>query len=360
MHDNDFDDDDYGYQEMHVKQEKRGRSTTTSTNRQVAQHGRGDKKPSFSHSGGMDDPNYAVFSNVENTLQSIDALVIPSSSSNNSAVKASPKMSAAAKKRAAKYEQSRPKMIHTQKMRVPVEDGKRKTKTLITRTAQKDARQSASSSSKSTRNSQRLSTVHHHIEQTIIKDEDFMSRSETEILLELSRKNLKYSPDVVNDLEEILRSPIKSRELNEEYITSDPFPFELMSSSTSTRPQRASARRSVVGQLRAAHQQSQKTKSNKTASESPKKSKYNRSSSAVVAAAHSSSHQELNHSNDQEEEHVEHEVIIDSIVATPLRIKHEQEEEYSITGDDMMFTCEMCSAVFRDRAQLLIHVPIHI
>lgn len=350
-----------------MKAEKRGRPSSTA-NRQMVQNR--EKKPSFSHSNstaGIDETNYSVFSNVENTLQSIDALVIPSGSNSSSAVKASPKMSAAARKRAAKYEQSRPKMIHTQKMRVPVEDGKRKTKTMITRTAPKDSQLSSSGSHHvSSQNKSMQNHYNHTAEQTIIKDEDFMSRSETEILLELSRKNLKYSPDVVNDLEEILRSPIKSKEANEEYITSDPFPFENMmassttTSSTSTRPQRASARRSVVNQLRVAHQQ-HKQKSSRTSNETTKRVKYGRST--VTARASTSRHQQHDghhhhHTNDDEEHNGE--ADCQSHLAPSIVIKHEKEEEYSMTGEDTMFTCEMCSAVFRDRAQLLIHVPIHI
>lgn len=41
----------------------------------------------------------------------------------------------------------------------------------------------------------------------------------------------------------------------------------------------------------------------------------------------------------------------------PIIVKQEQEVSYTM-GD--MYTCEMCSAVFSDRAQLLMHVPIHI
>lgn len=48
--------------------------------------------------------------------------------------------------------------------------------------------------------------------------------------------------------------------------------------------------------------------------------------------------------------------LINSIV---MNIKQEKEESYTMTSDEF-FTCEMCSAVFRDRAQLLVHVPIHI
>lgn len=41
----------------------------------------------------------------------------------------------------------------------------------------------------------------------------------------------------------------------------------------------------------------------------------------------------------------------------PVIVKQEREVSYTMTD---MYTCEMCSAVFSDRSQLLMHVPIHI
>lgn len=282
-----------------------------------------EKKTTFSGSVANNDiGGFTVFNNVENTLQSIDSLVTPTITSVVS-VKAPPKRA----KKPTKYDlqPSRPKMIHTQKTRVPVEDGKRKTKTLITRTtAAKEA-----GHSKSTRNR----TIEH---KTIVKEEEGLT--ETEILLELSRKNLKYSPDVVNDLEEILRSPIKGKDNNDEYITSD------VLTSYSARPQRSSTRRSVVPAalyVTGAHK-SQKPNT-KSSGENARKYKIKESptSSSTVTAIddHDMSYEESN-------------------------IKQEMDEEFIMnsdgTSESAKFTCSMCSAVFRDRSQLLVHVPIHI
>lgn len=286
-----------------------------------------EKKTTFSGSVANNDiGGFTVFNNVENTLQSIDSLVTPTITSVVS-VKAPPKRA----KKPSKYDlqPSRPKMIHTQKTRVPVEDGKRKTRTLITRTAAKEA-----SLSKSTRNR----TIEHT---TIVKEEDFMSSkglTETEILLELSRKNLKYSPDVVNDLEEILRSPIKGKDNTDEYITSD------VLTSYSSRPQRSSTRRSVVpAALYATPAHKSQKHHTKSSSESAQKLKIKQSpsSSSTVTVI---------------DDHVMHYEESD--------IKQEMEEEFIINSDGTSeaakFTCSMCSAVFRDRSQLLVHVPIHI
>lgn len=316
------DDIDFNY-DMRSIAEKRptaGRHAGQTERRSMPQR---EKKATFSGSVASahnDIGGFTVFNNVENTLQSIDSLVTPTITSVVS-VKAPPKRA----KKPSKYDlqPSRPKMIHTQKTRVAVEDGKRKTKTLITRTtAAKETNHS-----KNTRN--------RTIElPTIVKEEDFMGSkelTETEILMELSRKNLKYSPDVVNDLEEILRSPIKGKDNMDEYITSDVVP-----SSFSSRPQRSSTRRTVVPAAlyaTVAH----KTPKNpaKSNSESIRKMKIKQSPSSSSAATaiedHDMSYEESN-------------------------IKQEIED----TSESAKFTCSMCSAVFHNRSQLCLHVPIHI
>lgn len=231
---------------------------------------------------------------VDNDLQSIDSLVVPSCSSSSSPVK---NAKTNARKRSSKADQqsqqtSRPKMIHTQKMRVPVEDGKRKTRTLITRTSAKDSHGPIPQrTSKRNEKKQKQNSNHY------VKDD-------MDLLLETSRKNLKF-PEVVNDLEEIFRSPIKSRESNDEYIISDV--------RTPTTAKRQSKRNSVPTNRYGVEKRS-------LASEKSNKS-------------------------------------IGSPLAEPLNIKIEAEASFS---SDDVFTCEMCSAVFRDRAQLLVHVPVHI
>lgn len=333
---NDTDDDDkddidfnYDIRSITEKRSTAGRHAGQSERRSMPQR---EKKTTFSGSvasANNDIGGFTVFNNVENTLQSIDALVTPTITSVVS-VKPPPKRA----KKPSKYDlqPSRPKMIHTQKTRVPVEDGKRKTKTLITRTtAAKETRHS-----KNTRNR----TVEH---KTIVKEEDFMSSkglTETEILLELSRKNLKYSPDVVNDLEEILRSPIKGKDNNDEYITSD------VVTSYSTRPQRSSTRRrSVVpaALYATAPQKNQKNHTTKSNSESARKLKIKQSPSSSSTATAIDEH-DMNYEDSNIKQEIEEEFILNS----------------DPTYESAKFTCSMCSAVFRDRSQLLLHVPIHI
>lgn len=232
------------------------------------------------------------FSNIDNDLQSIDSLVVPSCSNSNQ-IK-NPK--ANIRKRTSKVEQqsqqtSRPKMIHTQKMRVPVEDGKRKTRTLITRTSAKDSHDLVPSRI-SKRNEKKQKNSNHYV------------KDDMDLLLESSRKHLKF-PEVVNDLEEIFRSPIKSRESNDEYIISDMHHHQ---------PAKRTSKRNVTPTNR-----------------------YGVDKRRMVE-------EKLNKSTE-------------APLPEPLNIKIEAEASFS---SDDVFTCEMCSAVFRDRAQLLVHVPVHI
>lgn len=235
------------------------------------------------------------FNSIVSDLQSIDSLVVPSCSnssiSNSKPVKNNKPN---ARKRSSKPESqsqhtSRPKMIHTQKMRVPVEDGKRKTRTLITRTSAKDVHETTPVRI-SKRNEKKRKSSNHYV------------KDDMDLLLESSRKHLKF-PEVVNDLEEIFRSPIKSRESNDEYITSDVPP--------PTVSKRTSKRNSVPTNRYGAEKRS--------------------STGAKLSKS------------------------IDLPLADPLNIKIEAEASF-----DDVFTCEMCSAVFRDRSQLLDHVPVHI
>lgn len=253
------------------------------------------KSPSIRDTKMSFNDNFNPFNTIDNDLQSIDSLVVPSCSS-NIPIK---NVKANIRKRSSKLDQqqsqqtSRPKMIHTQKMRVPVEDGKRKTRTLITRTSAKDSHEPLPTRI-SKRNEKKQKNSNHYV------------KDDMDLLLESSRKHLKF-PEVVNDLEEIFRSPIKSRESNDEYITSDIHPpAPVVSKRTSKRHAVPTNRYGIEKRTMAS--------------------------------------ENLNKS-------------MESPLPEPLNIKIEAEASFS---SDDVFTCEMCSAVFRDRAQLLVHVPVHI
>lgn len=353
---------------------------------------RREKKNSFS--AALDE---RFFSNVENTLQNIDSLVIPSGSNSSSnhqkptktttATSSSTVKPAASKKRAAaasssssKKEPPRPKMIHTQKTRVPVEDnGKRKTKTLITRTTphQHDSPTTGASTSRSRRKTT-AAAAKHKLPEVKIENEsngdDFMNKplSETEILLKLSRQNnAKYNPDVFNDLEDILRSPIKvARTPN---TGNDDFEVPASSSSGSLRftttamfPERdfylSPAR------LRLESGSGEDDDGDETESGNETEQHHSRlvDNAPVDHNPKSETESDANPMDDDSESSSEN----DDEDHMGLRIKQEvsNDDEYILgahssignNGTTQGYTCEMCAEVFGDRAQLLLHVPIHI
>lgn len=303
-----------------------------------------------------DNTTYTVFQNIENALQTYDSLVVGSSSStasgnNNNQIIAptssftmiTPSKSNTTrattnnKKRAASAAQqnSRPKMIHTEKTRVPIIDGKRKSKTLITRTTSKSTAsnttttKTASSSSRKRGNARKTTTSYN--DNMYNKNLD-----ETNLLLELSQNKFKFDPDVVNDLEEILRSPIKSKDNSylEDYYATTP------SSTHERTPTTRSSRRLTAGNRKLSPPQQQqynsrsstgKRQSNRKPILSPTSTTIQKMPAVVP----------INVDDIKEE-------VIDDIV------------DERITDEIEVYTCEMCSAVFRDRSQLLVHVPVHI
>ncbi|XP_055923940.1 uncharacterized protein LOC129954209 [Eupeodes corollae] len=320
-----------------------------------------------------EDTYKSLLSNLENTLQSIDTLVVsnPSSYGNNTApaeappppptstptsstavsLPKTPKASRSSKKNASSSSKasSRPKMIHTEKTRLPIENGKRKTKTFVTRTEPTEL-DMFSQRSKSHANDYEIISPDKYPPNQIqsspvhIKQEIVCSRSElydAQLLLEATsaRRELdKYNPAIVNDLEEILRSPDKSKsprrrtisDRTDDEIKAEPHSpiqqnFDFVR--RSTRP-----RRPVVNRKYLAYETDLPSPAAKAKPRAEK-----RESKAFVSSPARTS---LKCSSP-----------IPSPPPTPppppVRKQH-------------YFECEMCSSVFPDRAQLLDHVPIHI
>lgn len=373
-------DDEYDY------------SSAKSSNRRslLDSERRREKKNSFSSA--LDD---RYFSNVENTLQNIDSLVIPSSSSSShktsktsTATPAVKPTSAASKKRAAsKKDPPRPKMIHTQKTKVPVEDnGKRKTKTLITRTTPKDspAAITSSRSRRSAVSSAKLPTANVKIEPethsvTMDNGDDFLSKplSEAEILMKLSRNNVKYNPDVFNDLEDILRSPVKVARSHNTITNphnTDEFGVPATTSSGSLRfttPAMFPERDFYLSPSRL-RLESSGNDGDETESGTETEQHHRRQDDENLKAEESETDQQMadedddddgddNDSSDNDE--------YDDHMGFHIKQEQSNDDEYILDTHSKPtagkaatsgYTCEMCSAVFKDRSQLLLHVPIHI
>lgn len=211
------------------------------------------------------------------------------------------------------------------------------------------------------------------------------NKFQNNLLAELSKKSTNYSPDVVSDLEEILGSPIKTAHDNNRSAHAQP---RKQSKAVSTSPKKASStlrtdynKTSTDDEAKPATRSSKRlsgraqpipiveskakaTRNNAAGGSSAtsargnaKKSTSSTSSSVYQSAMlseESQGSQDESYSNLHMENSAEEENIV-------MNIKQEKEVSFTLTDNDSaVFTCEMCSAVFSDRAQLLVHVPVHI
>lgn len=231
------------------------------------------------------------------------------------------------------------KMIHTKKKVVSTKDGRNKSKTLVTRSSSSPPRNSiaerTSNRNRSTTKKQTRSSA-----KTIgngISDREYDNDSELEknkAILELSKKSYKYNPDVVSDLEEILRSPTSKRDRSSLSQSNEfggvncdlenLFESPIENTKPNTRSSRRLNNRNLIRDLNQAD--------------------------AERNQIHNKSHRStaINLFNKD-----------DGIIPS-INIKQEKEVSFTLIDEPEVFTCEMCSAVFDDRAQLLVHVPIHI
>lgn len=179
------------------------------------------------------------------------------------------------------------------------------------------------------------------------------SKFQSNLLPELSKKNSNFSPDVVSDLEEILGSPIKTREIRTEQVSRTPSKSEQSSAKSMLRVNY----KSHVDDGTKPATRSSKRLSNRIQTTTGSAIKQPRSSSRKSASFNANlSSEESQESQDEAYDNVENHAD-DNIV---MNIKQEKEVSYTMTDDNSLFTCEMCSAVFTDRAHLLLHVPVHI
>lgn len=183
------------------------------------------------------------------------------------------------------------------------------------------------------------------------------SKFQNNLLAELSKKSSNFSPDVVSDLEEILGSPIKTHETRREQVSR-------------TQPKSEAANLRSGGMVRIDYRsqtdddtkpatRSSKRLSNRTTIQPAAKASTNvtrgnsrKSGLPTFNPGHSSEESQGCYDNLQLENHPAENIV--------LNIKQEKEVSFTMTDENSVFTCEMCSAVFTDRAQLLVHVPVHI
>lgn len=279
--------------------------------------------------------------------------------------------------------QRQARVIHTSKKKVVVEtkggrSGGTKTKTIVTSSVVNNDQPEVVDTSGARRSSRAKQTANKKTElmpspvrsltngtqrttksQALAAAANADSKYQRSLLAELSKKSSNYSPDVVSDLEEILGSPIKSHESRSEPM------------SRSQHTKNAQAKSAEV--LRATYK-SQADDDAKPATRSSKRlsQRIQPNIETVVKPLKSSSRKKTESTSfgvglSSEESQEIPEESYNNLQATNnapgnivLNIKQEKEVSYIMTDENNVFTCEMCSAVFSDRAELLLHVPVHI
>jgi KRAB domain-containing zinc finger protein len=214
---------------------------------------------------------------------------------------------------------TRPRMIFTEKTRVPIFDGKRKSRTMIQKQILGGSKRNNKRSSNFTK-SREFVMAKKRKEDTQV-DQEEGNGSETcsnededvlKVLLKRERKlSEKFTVDLVNDLHEILRSPLK---LTEKIIQDDEEEIEIDQEDILESSPSSSVRRSV-----------RKTPS-----------RYG-----------------SNRKVENKRIHIE---LDDDVLML------EEEEEDIIVKEEIFDgqTCQICGDTFESREQLLSHVPIHI
>lgn len=211
------------------------------------------------------------------------------------------------------------------------------------------------------------------------------AKYQNNLLAELSKKSTNYSTDVVSDLEEILGSPIKTHDNRSGYmsrkhakaVSASPkkasstlrsdYNKASMTDDEAKPATRSSKRLSGRAQPisiadpkpKATRNSSTSVRGNakKPTSATTTTTTLTTSSSSVFQSAamlceESQGCQDESYSNLHMETTANENIVIN--------VKQEKEVSFTLTDDNAVFTCEMCSAVFSDRAQLLVHVPVHI
>lgn len=306
---------------------------------------------------------------------------------------------------------SRPRMIHTQKTRVAVTDGKRKTKTVITKDIKSQPQHNSNEAYPALefkRSRNRTVPTYREIPSDKISSESFpllddgqeeddpddpedqaaldaLSNSTSQrrqqevpsyedllnqnLLMEISRKDRymdKFNSDIVNDLEEILRSPVKS-------INHHGPPADIMATPRAAsqyqpdyddhnNKSRKTARKQQFKKLQKDPSLTTELRSQRLTRRQLEREvnflreAYNPDYSHVTVKQEKDSPDKLSAMllNDIQPS------TSAMLVNPKLEPFHEREPTPPPPPLPQLFQCEMCSAVFPERALLLLHVPIHI
>lgn len=278
--------------------------------------------------------------------------------------------------------QRQPRLIHTSKKKVIVETkGGRtstKTKTIVTsNVVQKSIREIADNAG--TRRSSRVPkpSTNRKLESMSSPSRPITngtprsnrstaspqsaSSTKLDLLAELSKKSSNFSPDVVSDLEEILGSPIKTREIHNDQtsrIHSKSNNLNAKGSGMVRVNYKSQTDNEIKPTTRTSKRLSNRIQitpqTSETVTKVPKSSTATKSNRKQIPVDPQMSSEE---SHDEPYNNLQR---VNTPTHIVMNIKQEKEVSYTMTDENSGFTCEMCSAVFSDRTQLLDHVPIHI
>lgn len=243
------------------------------------------------------------------------------------------------------------RMIHTKKKVVPAKDGRSKGKTMVTQTTPSPIEKSKKTKSISPKKQTKRRTTAANRALTngaskLDKTDAYDIEHESSLLLELSKKSAHYSPSVVSDLEEILRSPIKSRDERSSLSQSDPLGDITLSPNYFDQPPAETHQRNTRSSKRLSNRNLTKELNQAVAQAMPSTSTGEKSTRQRSTAKATSSSLFGKDSG---------------VMNIAMHIKQEKEVSYTLSEEPpVVYTCEMCAAEFSDRAQLLVHVPIHI
>ncbi|XP_074031773.1 uncharacterized protein isoform X2 [Leptinotarsa decemlineata] len=251
---------------------------------------------------------------------------------------------------------SRPKMIHTQKTRVPVEAGedgrvRHRTRTLVTRTQPAEIK-----SATGERIRPRTKNVSYHV-------------------LQPEKLPLATFPEPVNDAQEAVNNLLKQESVtdeqelqeNQQHINGVVFADQF------EQPPEVAAEQTVESEVEPVVEM-RKTRSRSTSSSNSNSLKPGRhiigpgskvrlvKGGMIVSKAKNRKSESENDCSEpaptegaqQQVHHIKQEIVDPS----PLHELAEISMQHANAQN--LFKCEMCSEVFSDRAQLLVHVPIHI
>ncbi|CAH1115484.1 unnamed protein product [Psylliodes chrysocephalus] len=294
-----------------------------------------------------------LYNSVSSTIENINSLV-------NS--KSTPKTKQQIKK--LKSDQSlpsRPKMIHTQKTRVPVETGedgriRHKTKTLITRTQPTEIKSAIGE-----RIRPRTKNVNYHVLQEklpLATFEDVTCDKDTQEAVEnlLKQENVIVEPE---------HQSIDQQQHNNGVIYMDQFEQPPDVASEQTVESEVPVPMAFIEVRRSTRSSTSSSNSN---SLKPGRhiigpgSKVRLVKEGMIVSKKSRNKKSESENEFPPSEVIHHHSLIkqEIIDPSPLHELAEISMQHANANAQNLFKCEMCSEVFSDRAQLLVHVPVHI